>query len=155
MPWKTVAQGRSIDELAATVKDFELTKGTKVRFEMDLNMPVAFLFDIAGIEHLFSIDGVDILDVYGEGSRTVVVEAEADPAWLAGILVFIRTHWVAIAVGSYLLSVIVEGIRMLADIVPDMAWLKWAVIGVVAFFGIRLWTQRGEQQRQGVEALGS
>ncbi|MBA7597127.1 hypothetical protein ES703_04122 [subsurface metagenome] len=139
--WQTVARGDSLDELAATVANFELKKGTKIRFEMDLNMPVAFLFDMAGAEHLFSMpEGVDLVDVYGEGWSKAVVEAEADPAWLVGILVFIRAHWIAIVVGAYLLSVIVSFIRMLADIIPDLDldWLKWIVLGVVAVLGYRL-----------------
>ena len=146
MPWKTVAQGRSLDELAATVKDFELTKGTKIRFELDLNMPVSFLFDVAGIEHLFSIEGVDITDVYGEGWSRGVIEAEADPAWLAAIVAWVGAHWVAIAIGGILLYTVVSFLRMLVDVLPPPALVKWAVIGMGLYLGYQILRQRGAQR---------
>ncbi|MBA7706936.1 hypothetical protein ES703_115795 [subsurface metagenome] len=146
MSWKTVAQGKSLDELAATVSNFELKKGTKIRFEMDLNMPVAFLFDVAGAEHLFRIDGVDVQDVHGEGWSKAVIDAEADPAWLLAIIAFIKAHWVAIIIGSIILYTLVSFLRMLVDIIPDSEWIKWIVIGLGLIFGYRLLRQREEKR---------
>ena len=142
MSFKIVAEGPSFDDLATTVSNFELKKGTKVRFEMDLNMPVAFLFNVAGIEHLFSIDGLDLKDVHGEGWSTAVVEAEADPAWLLGVIAFIKAHWVAIAIGGIVLYTLVSFLRMLVDIVPDSDFLKWIVLGVGCVLGYRLLRER-------------
>lgn len=133
--WQTVAEGTSLDELAATVADFELKKGTKIRFEMDLGMPVASLFDVAGVEHLFSMpEGIDLIDVYGEGWSKAVIEAEADPAWLLAIVAFVKAHWIAIVIGTFVLLVLVSFIRISADIpkiIPPLAdWTKWGVIGL-------------------------
>lgn len=142
MAFEVVAQGNSLGELAATVADFELKKGTKIRFEMDLKLPVASLFDVAGVEHLFSIDGVDIKDVYGEGWSKAVIEAEADPAWLAAIVLFVRAHWVAILIGMFVLGILVSGIVMsadIADIIPPLVdWTKWVVIGFAVVLGYKL-----------------
>ena len=142
MAFKVVAQGKALDELAATVGNFELKKGTKIRFEMDLNMPVAFLFNVAGIEHLFSIDGVDVTDVRGEGWSTAIVESVADPVWLFGAIAFIKAHWVAIAIGGIILYALVSFLRMLVDIVPDSDFLKWIVLGVGCVLGYRLLRER-------------
>ncbi|MBA7620266.1 hypothetical protein ES703_27612 [subsurface metagenome] len=145
--WKTVAEGKSIDELVATVGNFELKKGTKIRFEMDLNMPVAFVFDLAGVEHLFSIDGVDIKDVYGEGLWKAVIEAEADPAWLVAILAFIRAHWIAIVIGGIILYTLISAVRMLVFIaeIITVEWLKWGIIGGGLILGYLILSRRSDK----------
>lgn len=140
--WKTIAQGGSLDQLAATVGNFELKKGTKIRFEMNLNMPVAFLFDVAGAEHLFHIDGVDINDVYGEGWSKAVIEAESDPVWLLALIAFIRAHWVALVIGGFILAALVSFIWVSADIAeiipPLVDWTMWVVIGLAVVLGYQL-----------------
>lgn len=140
--WKTIAQGGSLDQLAATVGNFELKKGTPIRFEMNLNMPVAFLFDVAGAEHLFHIDGVDINDVYGEGWSKVVVEAESDPAWLLAIVAFVKAHWVGILIGAFVLGALVLFTTVSADIAeiipPLVDWTMWVVIGLAVVLGYKL-----------------
>lgn len=146
MPWKVVAQGNSLNQLAATVGNFELKKGVPIRFEMNLNMPVAFLFDVAGAEHLFHIDGVDINDVYGEGWSKAVVEATSDPVWLVALIAFVKAHWVAILIGGFILLALVSFITVSAnipEIIPPLVdWTMWIVIGLAVVLGYKLLSER-------------
>lgn len=116
MAWQTVAEGTNISELEALVADMELPKGTKIRVTMET--PVPWAFDLAGAELVFNPfvpDGLDLIDVYGEGGKGVV-DMEADPAWLVATLGFIRTHWVAIAIAGFLLPLIVSFIRVMVSV---------------------------------------
>lgn len=140
MPWITVAEGTSIATVEARVSNFELPKGTQIRFIMQLSMPVAPAFDLAGAELIFRPmmpEGVDLIDVHGEGWRTVVIDAESDPAWLLAILVFIKAHWIAlslIAIGiTFTLGVLVAAFKMeaLVGVVGGVAnIMMWTVIGL-------------------------
>lgn len=140
MRWTTVAQGTSIDTIEETVSNFELPKGTPIRFIMQLNAPVAHAFDLWGVEGIFRPvmpDGVDLIDVHGEGNYTVIIDAEADPAWLLAIIVFIKAHWIAlslIAIGLTLaLGLLVAAFKMeaLVEVVGGAAnVMMGAVIGL-------------------------
>ena len=138
MVWQTVAQATSFSELESLVGDMELPKGTKVRAVMDLKYPVGWVFDAPGAEWLFRPfipDGMDLLDVYGEGSQGIV-EMEADPAWLVAMLAFIKAHWVAILIASFVLGLIITFIRVMVQIAGPgpfgVPWWVWLVGGVAA-----------------------
>ncbi len=132
MTWQVAAQGVSFSELAQTIADMELPKGTKMKVVMDTSVPWAF--DMAGAELAFKPfvpDGMDLIDVYGEGGQGIV-EMEADPAWLVATLVFIKAHWLAIAIAGFALALIVQFIRVMIE-VP--AWAQppiWLLVGAAA-----------------------
>lgn len=112
MAWQVVAEGRSLPELYALVPDMELTKGTMVKVELDLSAPVAWAFDLPGVEHLFPVPaGMEMVDVYGEGNKGII-ELEADPAMLAAVLAFINANWLAIIIAGFVLGVIIAFIRV-------------------------------------------
>ena len=116
MNWKTVAEGSNISELRQMVSDMELTKGTKIRVVMDTSMP--WLFDIAGAEWAFKPfipDGVDLIDVYGEGNQGIV-DMEADPIWLVVFLAFVKAHWLAIIIAGFVLTVVISFIRVMVEV---------------------------------------
>ena len=136
--WTVVAEGATIDGLQATVPNFDLPSGTPVKFTMSLNMPVAFLFDAAGVDSLFSLpEGLNMVDVHGEGWSTVVVDAKANSPTLAAVLAWVAAHWVAILIGGFILWALVSLIKMtayIAEMIP-VDWLKWAVLGAALYFG--------------------
>ena len=133
MAWKKVAEGRSFTDLEELVSDMELPKGSKVRVVMDTSMP--WLFDMAGAEWVFKPfvpEGLDLLDVYGEGNQGIV-DMEADPAWLLAVLAFIKAHWLAIIISGFVLTVIVSFIRVMVEVVkaPTAFPAIAVIIGVV------------------------
>ncbi len=110
--WQQAAVGTSLWDLEATIADLNLQKGDRMRVEMDLKVPVGFLFDAAGAELLFKPvvpDGMDLVDVWGEGSKAYV-ELEADPVFLVAALAFIKAHWVGIVIAGFLLAALVASI---------------------------------------------
>lgn len=134
--WETVAEGTSFSDLKSLVGEMELPKGAKVKVIMDLKVPVGFVFDAPGAEWFFkpfTPDGMEILDVYGEGSQGIV-EMEADPAWLLGILAFIKAHWLAILIATFVLGAIITFIRIMVQIAGPgplgIPWWVWLVGGV-------------------------
>lgn len=157
MAWKTVAQGATIDSLEAVVGDFELRKGCPIRYTMDLKLPLAKAFDLAGAEWLFKgvmPEGVALKDVHSAGWSTVVIEAEADPAWLLAALAFVKIHWIGlglIAIGlTFTLGFLVMAIKM--DVPEEflkgaVEWTKWVVIGLAVLVGYRLLKPIAEKER--------
>jgi len=140
MAWQTVAEGKSLAELRPLVVDMELPKGTKVRAVFDLKLPLAWAFDMAGAELAFRAlipQGLKLIDVYGEGGKGIV-DMEADPAWLAAALVFIKTHWVAIAIAGLLLPLIISFIRVSVDLVRAPAPIPWlvAIVGGLLVYSL-------------------
>ncbi len=133
MPWMTVAKGVSLFDLDQVVDDMNLTKGTKIKAVIDLTIPVGWAFDVAGAELLFQPfipDGVDLIDVYGEGSQGIV-EMEADPIWLVPFLAFLKAHWLAITIAGFALWAIVAFITILVK-VPAAAQVPiWLIVGAV------------------------
>lgn len=130
--WVTVAEGVSLSDLSATVADMELPKGTKMMVVMDLKFPVGWAFDVAGAEWLFkpfTPDGMDLIDVYGEGSQGFV-EMEADPAWLVAVLAFIRAHWLAITIAGLALALIISFISVMIKLPPVAAIPVTLLVGV-------------------------
>jgi len=132
MGWKTVAEGTSISNLEQTIADMELRKGTRIRVVMDTWAP--WVFDVAGAELVFRPfvpDGLDLVDVWGESGQGIV-EMEADPAWLAAVIVFIKAHWLAITLAGLALATIISSISIIIK-VPTVAQIPiWLLIGAAA-----------------------
>ena len=130
--WRIVAEGVSLSDLEATVADMELTKGTQIRVVMDTWAPWAF--DIAGAELVFKPfipEGLDLVDVYGEGGQGIV-DMEADPAWLVAMLAFIKAHWLAITIAGFILVAIISFIRVMIKL-PAVAQIPiWLILGAAA-----------------------
>lgn len=116
--WQTVAEGTNIWDLESTIGELHLPKGSEMRVEINLTMPVGWAFDIAGAELVFQPfipAGMDLVDVYGEGSKGYI-DMEADPAWLLAALAFIRAHWLAITIAGFVLTAIIASIIVLVKI---------------------------------------
>ena len=124
MAWEVWAQGKGLTDFGALVPDQNLPKGTRARIVMDLSLPVGSAFDVAGAEHVFRAfvpDGMEMVDVWGEGNWQGIVEMESDPIFLAPLLAFLASHWVAIAVGGLLLTMIISSITLLVSAPKDVA----------------------------------
>lgn len=140
MEWKVVAEGTNIWDVESTIGELELPKGSRVQVVMDLNLPLGWAFDVAGAEFIFQPfvpDGLEMVDVYGEGSQGIV-EMEADPAWLLAFLTFIRAHWLAISIAGLLLTAIILTITVLVKIAvaPAFPTAAIAIGGGLALIGI-------------------
>ena len=135
MAWEVWAQGTGLQDLAAVISDRPLPKGSRARVVLDLTLPVAYAFDLAGAELVFRPfipDGMDLVDVWGEGARRGIVEMESDPAWLLAILLFLKAHWLAITIGGLLLTTIIGSITLLV-------WLAGKAAGPAGLgFGLML-----------------
>ncbi len=148
--WQVVAQGTSLFDLESTIGQMELTKGTKIRVVMDTWAPWAF--DMGGAELIFKPfipDGVDLIDVYGEGGQGIV-EVEADPIWLVAMVAFIKAHWVAITIAGFILAAIISLITVMVKVpavaaIPIML-IVGAALGVI---GLTLLASRSPPRRIG------
>jgi len=138
MLWKTIAEGTSIGNLKAMVGDMELPKGTPVRFEMTLKLPLAHAFDLAGAELLFRPvmpEGLDLKDVYSpDDTYQVVVEAESDPVWIVAIIAFVKAHWLLVSLVGiglvFTLGFLVGKISVKAPVTAGIS--TWAIVAVIA-----------------------
>ena len=138
--WQVVAQGMNIWDLSSTVGELKLAKGSRLKVVMDLKMPLGWAFDVAGAESIFRPfvpDGMDLVDVYGEGSQGFI-EMEADPAWLLAVLAFIKAHWLAITIAGFLLTAIIASIIILMKIAvaPALPVAAIAIGGGLALIGV-------------------
>ena len=143
MGWEVAAQGTNLANLSATLENFELPKGTRMKVIFDLKAPVGFLFNAAGAEWLagpFIPDGMDLVDVYGSGSKGIV-EMESDPAWLLAVLAFMRAHWVALTLGTFalwlLISLITVTIKMPAILALPWMLIVGAAVGIVGLIALQ------------------
>ena len=149
MTWKTVASGSSFDTLSVFEEDQFLKKGTKVRVEMDLKLPVGWIFDTAGVDHAikpFIPEGMDLIDVYGEGKKGII-EMEADPVWLFPMLLFMSRHWIAIVIAGFALYVIVSFVRVLMQVSDFTGIPLWVLIGGVGLVATYLYLSVGRARR--------
>ena len=128
MIWKTVASGSSFEDLKTLVPDRELKKGDRLKIELTLNQPVARLFDLAGAELMFRgsmPDGLDLIDVYGEGNNKVVIIGEADPIFLVAAVTFIARNWLTLALLSLgitsALGYLVTAIKVKASVLEGIS----------------------------------
>lgn len=143
----TVAEAGSFEELDKVLPQLEIPKGAKVRFVMELNAPVAPAFDLPGAEIIFGgamPEGLELIDVYGEGWSTAVVEAESDPVHLAAIGTFLVAHWlglslaaigIMVALGFLITSIRIDATEV-AEALPETA--KWIAVGLggIALIGL-------------------
>ena len=109
MAWQTVAEGTNLWSLKENVADMRFNKGDQMKIIMSCP-GFEWLFDLAGAELVFKSvtpDGWDIIDVYGENGQGII-DMEADPAWLLATLIFIKAHWLAIAIAGFLLTTIIS-----------------------------------------------
>lgn len=134
--WVKVAEGTSLYDLQATVADTQYPKGTKMKIVMSAP-GFEWLFDLAGAEHVFGLftpDGWDLIDVYGENGQGIV-DLEADPAWLLATLAFIKAHWLALTIVGFALALIVSlvvvFVKLPAIAAIPVTLLVGAALGVV------------------------
>jgi len=140
MPWEVVAEGTNIWDLASTVGELELPKGSKVKVVMDLKVPVGGMFNWAVADWIaagFVPEGLVFVDAYGEGSQGTI-EFEADPAWLLAVLAFIQAHWLALAIAGLLLTAIIIAIIVMVKVAvaPALPVADIAIGGGLAVIGI-------------------
>ncbi len=113
MAWQLAAQGTSFSQLNQLLADRTLNKGDRIRVVMDCQ-GYDWLFDAAGAEIAvipFKPEGMDIIDVWGEGGKGYV-EMEADPVQLIAALTAIA-YWGAIAIAlGIVLFIIVSLIKV-------------------------------------------
>ena len=138
MAYVTIAEGTAIDKLRSTVADFSLPKGTPVRAIINLKLPVAYLFNLPGVEALFQARTKELVvkDVHADGATRVIVEMEAasPPFWLAA-LAFIKAHWTLIWISGLLVALFVSFIRLEApeEVVRGVGEIaKWGTIALIA-----------------------
>lgn len=117
MPWVTIAEGTSEEELRTVVPDItDIPKGTRGRIE--IHAPLAGrLFDLAGMEQIagfFLPAEVKIIDVYGEG-------------WNKGFILFEAT-------GSAIMTVIYCILVALAAL---------GILSILNYFGISIFKGAG------------
>jgi len=132
MGYRVVAQGTSLWDVQRTVSNMNLTKGTKIRIEMETGSElIARGFDAYGAELLFSPfvpDGCDLVDVHSEGTKGVV-DLEADPVILDDLLVYIAAHWLGILILGITLAAIVS-LVIVAIEVPETFTITAGVVAL-------------------------
>ena len=112
-----VATGASLSDLSATVADFEIPKGGRLRVEMDLIPGVAGAFDLAGAELAFVPfvpAGMILIDVFEEAGKGVAV-LESDPAFLVPVITFMVANWPLIVIAGVTLFLAVIGVIVFSD----------------------------------------
>lgn len=139
----TVAEASSFEELKEIMPRLQVPKGGRVRFVMELNFPVAPAFDLPGAEIIFRQimpPGLTLLDVWGEGWRTAVIEFEVDPAWLPAVASFLARNWLHLSLAAIgivtALGFLVLSIRV--DVTKVLEALPWVAIGLVSLAVIGL-----------------
>ncbi len=138
MAYVTIAEGTAIGKLESTVGDFSLPSGTPVRAVIDLTLPVAYLFNLPGVEALFQTQTKDMVvkDVHSEGASRVIVEMEAaSPVWWMAALLFIKAHWVLILISGLFIAALTTFIRLEApeEVVKGVSEIvKWGAIALIA-----------------------
>ena len=138
MAYVTIAEGTAIGKLESTVGDFSLPHGTPVRAIIDLTLPVAYLFNLPGVEALFQTQtkGMVVKDVHSEGASRVIVEMEAaSPVWWMAVLAFIKAHWLLILISGFLIAALTMFIRLEApeEVVKGVGEVvKWGAIALIA-----------------------
>ena len=143
--WQVVAEGMNIWNLESTIGELQLPKGSKMQIVLNLKMPLGWAFDVAGAELIFRPfipEGMDLVDVYGEGSQAFI-DLEADPAWLLAVLAFIKAHWLAIIIAGFVLTTIIASIIILVKIAvaPALPVAAIAIIGALVLGGFLLVSQ--------------
>lgn len=141
--WVMAAEGSSFSNLQATIEDMELPKGAKVRVVMETRLP--WVFDMAGAELVvkpFVPEGMDLVDVWGEGN-TGIIEMEADPAWFLAVLAFIKVHWLAITLAGIALWALVSFIQVMVKMPPVAQIPIWLIAGALGGILLLGYVSRG------------
>lgn len=117
--WVNVAEGSSFSSLSQLVGNQDLPKGTPVLVKMNVGA-FAYAFDLPGAELAFQPfvpPGMDLRDVYGEGSYGYV-KLESDPTSIGDMVSYIITFW-----GDILLS----AVRLVTKVVNIVisAFIEW------------------------------
>jgi len=110
--WQVVAEGTTFGSLDMVVQDMQLPKGARVRVVMDTIPGTSWVFDLAGMENVFkpfAPDGMEVIDVWGEGNQGFV-EMEADPPMLFAMVAGLPI-WAWLVIGG------VGGLAILATII--------------------------------------
>jgi len=135
MAWTLVGEGNSLDDLKLLVADRELPRGTKVKFQLRLNLPVGYIFDVAGVEAIFRPqmpEGLELKDVRGDGWWEATIDAAANSPALGAIILFIKAHWLALVIGGFAFYLILSNIKFFADFATGLAKaLPWILILVL------------------------
>ncbi len=146
MGYRVVAQGTSIWDIQRIVSNMNLTKGTKIRIEMETGSElIARGFDAYGAELLFDPfvpDGCDLVDVHSDGTKGVV-DLEADPVILDDLLAFIAAHWLGVLVVGVTLALVISAIIISIE-APEAAAITIGVV-LLALGAIYILTTPGRQ----------
>lgn len=155
MAWRKVAEGKDFDSLQQLVGDMELTKGTRVKVEMEVPWYAVPAFDLAGAEwpaRLLVPEGMELVDVYGAGGKGIIL-MEADPAWLVPVLGFIVTYKYALLITIGLFTVAVAAIVMavrvsieVPAVVQPFFWLTVAGVAAVGVIGVSALRRTAERR---------
>ena len=153
-------QASSLQALSnVKVSNLQLVAGRAFEIELRLRFPVAQTFNLAGAEAIFRSampPGLELVDVRGVGSNTVIIDARvldvapaAQTATLSiapvviAIAGFIGAHWLGLSLAGIglfiLLGPLINQITGRTDFasIGDVAGLaKWAAIGLSALVGL-------------------
>lgn len=151
--WKVAAEGTSFADLEMKIADIELVKGARVRIVMDTLPFTSWVFDLAGVENVFKPvvpEGMDLVDVWGEGGKGYV-EMEADPAWLAAVVLGLPV-WAWLAIGGVggliLLGTIITFIVVMIKVPGAVALPVGLIVGAaIAIVGLTLLAARSPPRR--------
>lgn len=119
MAWRVVAEGRNFADLRARVANMEFGKGTRLRMVMEGPPGFGPACDITPNWLVPAPEGTEVIDVWGEGAGTGIIELEADPVWLVAVLTFVKVHWVALLIGGavgFVLGMVLTKLELLANI---------------------------------------
>lgn len=150
-----IAQADSVEAFQKTKPSVkELPKGSMCYLTIRTSVPVAPFFDLAGIEYpvqwfgeqlLFA--GATVLDVYSTDWNEVMVEMEADPIHVVGLLWAIAAVLVGVGfiIASLKLEILKDLFEELKEIAPEMT--KWLAIGAIALIGFMMLGRRRKRLR--------
>ena len=157
---QTVFTAGSLEELATLdYPNIQLTRGADFEVEIDLTLPVAQAFNLAGAEAIFRPqmpDGLELIDVRGEGTNTVVITARIQDVAglgqtaaleilpvLAAIGTFIGAHWLGLSLGSIFVFFAfgplinrITGKTVVSEIGDFTDLAKWGAIALIALVGL-------------------
>lgn len=167
-----LARADSIQDLPEP--DGRLEPGSPMVVEFQLNAPVGPAFNVAGAElafQPFAPDGLELIDVRGDGLWKAVVEfrvlpnAEATQAilrqphasmalpvalpFIPTIIAFIKAHWIGLAIGGFVLGSIISGVTVLGVFAHGAGSGLGMALPILLIGGAAVLWFSGRQQRRG------
>lgn len=140
MSYRIVAQGTSVEDLQATVSNMNLTKGTKIKVEMETGSDwMARVFDAYGAEALFASyvpSGCTMVDVHSDGTKGVV-EMEADPVVVDDLIAGIIFWSAVIIVLGIVISLIIVSVESPGTVIG------WGAVVLIALGALYIITTPG------------